>query len=216
MAESSCEAENGNHFLRLKSTEAGKTILLYRSIDLPANVRALELKWRQRVSDLKVGKEAWHDARIILNFKSADGKQLSSPSAPYSRGDTKGWEDRTETFLVPQGAVRLEFMPALFQVEQGTFDLDDITLKAVDPAPLLAAARAREAEDKRNTVAVEGAWTRRVDQARSGGREVHAEKNALTVREFQMRNNALLRCEISQSLLLDRLQPNQEGKYDAA
>ena len=139
----SWEQEAGNHFLRLTATEPGQTIMLYRQIDLPADTKALELTWRQRVSNLKPGKEAWFDARIMLEFKDAAGQKLKgNPPAPYTRGNTDGWVARSARFLVPETAVSLEFMPALFQVERGTFDLDDIVLIPTDTAALTAAATA--------------------------------------------------------------------------
>jgi len=135
--------EDGNHFLRMSATEPDKMILVYRSLDLPEGTNALELSWRQRVSHLKPGKEPWHDARILLEFKDANGKKLPHPPpAPYSRRNTDGWVERSCRFLVPQEALTLEFMPALFQVGQGTFDLDDVILKPTDPAPIEAALRA--------------------------------------------------------------------------
>jgi hypothetical protein len=152
----SWEAENGNHFLRLAAKVPGKTILLYRPIDLATGVAALELSWRQRITDLKPGKEPYFDARIMLEFKDAAGKKLShKPSPPYSRSNTTGWVERRVQFLVPQEALTLEFMPALFQVQRGTFDLDDIVLKPTAPAPLLAAAAAAAEAKRLATVAPE-------------------------------------------------------------
>src|SRR5437763_6547575 len=108
--------------------------MLYRLIELPAGTKALELSWRQRVTDLKPGKEPWFDARIMLEFKDASGKKLKEkPSPPYTRNNTDGWVEKHTQFLVPEGAVALEFMPSLFQVVRGTLDLDDIAVKAVDP-----------------------------------------------------------------------------------
>lgn len=139
----SWESEDGNHFLRLKSTTPGQTLLLYREVDLPAGVEALELAWRQRISDLKPGKEPYFDARIMLEFKDEVGKKMAGkPSPPYTRSNTQGWVERRSQFLVPPGALSLEFMPALLQVERGTLDLDDITLKPIAAAPLVAAAQA--------------------------------------------------------------------------
>lgn len=138
------EEENGNHFLRLSSSEPGQTILLQRVLNLP-EAEAVELTWRQRVSDLKVGKEPWFDARILMDFKDAAGKKLPGASPAATRNNTQGWVERKVAFLVPEGAVTLELMPALFQVQKGTFDLDDLSLKPVDPAPLIAAQKANEA-----------------------------------------------------------------------
>lgn len=151
----SWETEAGNHFLRLRASSPGETILLFREVPLAA-AKALELSWRQRVSDLKVGKENYFDARIMMDFKDASGKKVAgAPSPPNTRKDTDGWVTRTVQFLVPEGAASLVLMPTLFQVNAGTFDLDDIVLKPVEPAALLAKREAQEAERKAAEVPVE-------------------------------------------------------------
>ncbi|MET0263935.1 MAG: glycoside hydrolase family 5 protein [Rariglobus sp.] len=139
--------EDGNRFLRLTSTEPGKTVMTFRSITLPAGVKALELTLRWRITNLKPGAMGWHDARIMMDIKDASGKKLSpSPGALYSRNNTKdgAWLERTTSFLVPEGAVTLDLMPSLFEVKAGTFDLDDIVLKPTDPSIILAKQKARE------------------------------------------------------------------------
>jgi endoglucanase len=91
---------------------------------------------------LKKGKLPWFDARIIVQFKDAAGKDLTSkPSPSYTQKDTAGWVDRTFQFLVPEGAATVVLMPTLFQVEAGTFDLDNFSLKPTDPAALLEAKK---------------------------------------------------------------------------
>ena len=148
--------EGENHFLRLTTETPGQTILLYRTVDLPNDVEALELTWRQRITDLKPGKEPYFDARIMMEFKDAAGKKLSQkPSPPYTRSNTSGWVQRRVQFLVPAEALTLEFMPALFQVERGTFDLDDIILKPIEAAPLIAAAKAAAESERLATVTPE-------------------------------------------------------------
>ena len=135
----SWETEKENHFLRLTSTTPGSMIMLYREIAIPAGTTALDLTWRQRVTNLKVGAQAWFDARIMMDFKDANNAKVSpGPSAPYTRKDTTGWQEKSMRLNVPGGAVVLKFMPALFQVESGTFDLDDIVIK-VAPAVVPAA-----------------------------------------------------------------------------
>ena len=54
------------------------------------------------------------------------------------------------SFLVPEGAQTLDFMPTLFNVESGTFDLDDVVMKATDPVPLKGAADARLPRTRRS------------------------------------------------------------------
>jgi hypothetical protein len=81
-----------------------------------------------------------------MNFKDVAGKMLrSSPGSPYTRSSTKDWVEKSVKFLVPDGALGLEFMPSLFQVERGTLDLDDVVLKPTDAEALIAEA-ARKAE----------------------------------------------------------------------
>jgi len=142
----SWEMEGDNRYLRLTSTEPGKLVLLYRDIDIPAGIKALQLSWKQRVSNLKVGKQAWFDARILMEFKDAAGNKMKgNPAASATRKNTEGWVEKTQSFLVPEGAVTIAFMPTLFQVESGIFDLDDISLKATDEGELkVAAAKAAE------------------------------------------------------------------------
>jgi hypothetical protein len=154
----SWESEGGNHFVRLKSTEPGKTTMLHRVIEIPAGVKALELSWRWRITDLKPGKEGWFDARFMMEWKDAAGKNLSGkPSPPYTRNNTQGWVEKKTAFLVPEGAVALEFMPSLFQVQKGTLDIDDLVLKPVDPEVLIAAKAKADTERKASEVPVETA-----------------------------------------------------------
>ncbi|MEZ0275575.1 MAG: glycoside hydrolase family 5 protein, partial [Roseimicrobium sp.] len=147
--------EDGTRFIRLTSTKPGETVMLMRAIDLPADVKALEFTWKQRITGLKPGKEAWFDARFMMDFKDGSGKKLKGAPAPNSRNDTKGWTQRTAKFLVPEDAVSLDIMPALFQVKQGTLDLDDIVLRPTDPEPLLAAAKKAEEEARLAQVELE-------------------------------------------------------------
>ncbi|MES2307674.1 MAG: cellulase family glycosylhydrolase [Verrucomicrobiota bacterium] len=131
------KVEEGNHFLRMRSSESDKMVAIYRSFNIPSGIKAMELSWRERVTGLKIGKMPWFDARIIVEFRDEDGiKMNQKPSAPYTTKDTKGWEKRSFKFLIPEDALSLSLMPALFQVSEGTFDIDDITLTATDPAPL--------------------------------------------------------------------------------
>jgi hypothetical protein len=135
--------EEGNRFLRLSSTKPGETVLLFHPVRIPAEVKAVALHWRQRITDLKPGKQPWFDARVMIEARNGDGEKLSSPvAAPYARKSTEGWVERSVQFLLPEGTVTLELMPALLQVEAGTFDLDDVRLESTDPGPLAAEAKA--------------------------------------------------------------------------
>jgi endoglucanase len=136
------EQENGNHFLRLTSTTPGEMDMLYQPFNLPPGCKALELSWRERVTGLKVGAKPWLDARVLVQFRDAANKEIKGGPGPSATGrDTNGWEARKMQFLVPDGASSVVFMPALFQATAGTFDLDDVQLKAIDAQPIITAAQ---------------------------------------------------------------------------
>lgn len=137
--------EAGNRFLRLRADPAND-LTVYRLVDLTPDRRALKLSFKVRVNDLRRGEANWHDGRIILDFRNADGAKLKGAPHPSFKGSTDGWEARSVEFLVPEGAVKLEVMPALFRAKSGSYDLDDLKLTAVAPAPLIARREAAAAK----------------------------------------------------------------------
>lgn len=132
----SWEAEEAGHFMRLQATAPGQMVMLYRLVQIPAGVKALEVSARVRVSGLKLGAQTWFDARIVADFKDAAGAKVKGAKPLVFRKDTDGWVERKAAFLVPEGAVSIELMPALFNTEAGTLDLDNLKVVAVDPATL--------------------------------------------------------------------------------
>lgn len=128
--------EGENRFLTLKTTTPGEMVMLYHEFKIPTGAKKLQLSWKQRVTGLKKGAQPWFDARILLEFANAERAKLpGKPKAPNSGKDTGGWEEKSITIDVPEGAVFLQFMPCLFQAEAGTFDLDDVVLKVTDVEP---------------------------------------------------------------------------------
>lgn len=122
---STWETEGDARFIRLHSSKPGATVLMYRSLILPSPPPpALEIRLRVRHTDIKRGKNAWFDGRIMGHFKNADGKVVKpEPSSPSFNGTSKGWVDKTYLVKVPASARTLELMPCLFQAESGTLDL---------------------------------------------------------------------------------------------
>lgn len=150
------DESDGNRFIRLTSLTPGKTVLLFRDCPVPEGAAALEMTWKQRITGFKKGPKPWFDARIMLEFKGADGKTLpSKPSPPYSQKDTDGWVEKRAEFLVPAEAVSLVVMPALFEVKSGSFDLDNIVLKPTDANVLLAKQKEREILAEKSRVPLE-------------------------------------------------------------
>ena len=143
----SWETEGDHRFMRIKSPQAGKMFIIYRVIDIPKDVKAMELTYRGRVTDLKTGRKNWHDARVIINFLDASGKKLGNALASSINKDTKGWVEKKVDFLVPEESGKVVLMPSLFHVKSGTFDIDDIKLTPVDPEPIIQ--RQKEAAEKK-------------------------------------------------------------------
>jgi endoglucanase len=128
--------EDGNRFLRLESAEPNTMQSLHLEVPVPPGVLALELSFRARVTHLKKGLKPWNDARIIIDFKDAFGNRVGNASPSYFGSNTNGWKPVSNRFLVPKEVATLVIMPALFEVQSGTFDLDDIALRPIDHVAL--------------------------------------------------------------------------------
>lgn len=123
------EEEDGNRFIRISSMDPGKMVMMYHEVMIPKGIKEIEIAWKQRITDLKKGAQPWFDARLMLEFTDSDRKaQLGKPKAPNFGKDTKGWKEEKLKVEVPEGASILKFMPTLFQVESGKYDLDDIVI----------------------------------------------------------------------------------------
>jgi hypothetical protein len=130
----SWEQEAGNHFIRIASTTPGEMLMLYREITIPEGVTELTLTWKQRISNLKLGEQKWFDARIMMEWMDGSrGKISEKPTIPSRNKNTEGWEEKSISIFVPDGARILKFMPTLFRVEAGTFDIDDVQLTPKNP-----------------------------------------------------------------------------------
>lgn len=127
------EADGANHFLRLQSPEPNVQVQAYRKVNLPKGVTKLKLSFRVQYEDIKAGAQNWHTGRLVMHFLDANGKPLKPEPSPFAfKGSSNGWTEKTAELTVPEGAVTLEFMPALFQVEHGTLDIDDIVIVPAD------------------------------------------------------------------------------------
>lgn len=144
-------SEGDNFFLRLQYRQPDQFLSAHRSIPVAPDHEAYAFSFRARYTDIQPGKQQWHDGRIILDFKDADGKRLASPSPPYFKKSSKGWIEKTLEFIVPPGAATFEITPVLFHVRSGTLDLDDLRLVPVPAAPIIARQQAAAAERAADT-----------------------------------------------------------------
>ena len=135
------EKEGDVRFLRLKSAKPGQSILLYRRVDLPSPAPAgLEIRLRVRYADIKPGKQAWNDGRVIAHFKSQSGRTLKpEPTAPNFRGSSSGWIERTYFAKTPVSAAYFEIMPGLLEAGGGTLDVTECQVFAASEEQLAAA-----------------------------------------------------------------------------
>ena len=140
-------AQNGP-YAKLVSKEPGKLVNAYKEYDVPADVEALKMTWKWEVKNLKTGEKPWFDARVLFKFKDANGKEVQNPGPVYVQKDTKGWQDRETSFLVPKEAVTLVVMPCLFQVKAGEMEMTDVRCVASSAEPLKKAAAERERQAK--------------------------------------------------------------------
>ncbi|WP_269537125.1 glycoside hydrolase family 5 protein [Cerasicoccus fimbriatus] len=128
--------EDGNRFLRLKSIVPGKMVMAYKEIAIEPGVEAIRFTWNERVDGLVKGEKSWFDARIMMEFMDADRGKLSiKPPNPRNSKDTGGWVENSLEFNVPAGAHVIKFMPALFNVKAGTYDIDNISFQQIPKIP---------------------------------------------------------------------------------
>ncbi len=133
--------KDGRLYAKLAIREPGKLVNAYKEYDIPAGADALKMTWSWDVRNLKTGDKPWFDARVLFKFKDASGKEMKdSPGPVYTQRNTKGWQARETSFLVPKEAVTLVVMPCLFMAKSGEMDMKDVKLVATDAAPLHARA----------------------------------------------------------------------------
>jgi endoglucanase len=142
----SWQQERSNSFFRLEQQKPGSMLMVYKVFDIPKGTEALRFSVKGRTKDIVKGSKSWFDARIITNFKDKNGDKIGSSPA-ISFGNKEGWQAKSVDFLVPEGATKIEIMPALFQVKSGVIDYDDFVLEPIDAKPILEKKK-KEAEDR--------------------------------------------------------------------
>jgi hypothetical protein len=132
------ETEDGNHFLRFTQKTPGEMIMLYTNVTFPKEAKQVKLAYRIRYANVTPGEQSWFDARFLMKFMDApwNGKEIKpGPKVPNFKGDSNGWQEKSQVIGISEGAKALAFMPCLFKVESGTMDLDDISFTVVDGQP---------------------------------------------------------------------------------
>jgi len=144
------ETENGRHFLRLVSQKPGQMLMAYREMPIPPDVKGLEIAIRYRTAGVQSGAKPWFDSRAIFHFLDASRKPV--PPDPKAMGlSTKAadWTVASQRVAVPEGAVTLQMMPALFMAAAGTLDLSEIRVTELSSADVAALKTAAAAATKK-------------------------------------------------------------------
>ena len=162
----SWEKEGNNHFLHLQSAQPGATTGCQRVVPLEPGWGVLRLSCRVRFRDIVMGPEGWHDGRIAMTFQDAHGQGVGDwPNVLHWTGTSPEWKQESRDYVIPEGAASLTLELALFSVQSGQIDFDDVRLAAIRPrpqledAPMPAAASAVPWESAtRSILSLNGFW----------------------------------------------------------
>jgi hypothetical protein len=126
--------EANNRYMEISTDAAGWTCI-HTNLLLRPEWESLRARARMKVSNLKLGKDAWNTSRITFVFKDeagekTGGKDTNWPPALELKADTD-WTDVPEVALkVPPGSHHLEIVAGL-QHSTGIFAFDNLVLEAV-------------------------------------------------------------------------------------
>ncbi|MGA3268024.1 MAG: sugar-binding domain-containing protein, partial [Verrucomicrobiota bacterium] len=117
--------ENGQSWLRIENHDAGRQLdSVHAYVKLTPQIDSLTISARMKATNLKVGTEGWHDARLAMSFEGASGNYPMQ--IPELNADSD-WVTKTVELKVPSGATRLNLQPAMFRCT-GVFEIADITV----------------------------------------------------------------------------------------
>jgi hypothetical protein len=123
------EEEDGNHFLRIQSPEPNTQVQAHRKVAIPAGTQKVKVSFRTRYENIVPGEANWHVGSLVMHFRDSSGAIVKPDPKPFPfKGKSNGWIEKDVELDVPEGAVELEFLLALFRVQQGTIDFDDIVV----------------------------------------------------------------------------------------
>ena len=136
-------AQNGaERWLKFENAGTDKAVALTRSVALPPNSKLAVVSAKMKATNLKLGKEGWHEARIALRFEDDKGEMKGGyPSMPNLRADSD-WIVREVVLEVPAGATRIVLQPGLW-LASGTLEMDDLEVRAYPSASDYWKKRAR-------------------------------------------------------------------------
>lgn len=162
-------SEKGKSGLRIENHDAKRQLdYVHAYLKLTPEIESLTISVRLRGTDLKPGKEGWHDARIAMSFEGASAAY--PPRVPELRADSD-WVTQTIELKVPKGAARLNIQPAMFYCT-GIFEIADLAITpqlarstqladaALPPGTSLDWDKTKvvKINEKRSQISLDGIW----------------------------------------------------------
>jgi beta-galactosidase len=118
-------SENGKSWLRIENRDAGRQLdYVHAFVKVTPQIASLTVSVRLKTTNLKVGTEGWHDARVALMF---EGGSFGYPAQVPELAADSDWVTKSVELKVPAGATRLNIQPALFRCT-GVFEIADLTV----------------------------------------------------------------------------------------
>jgi beta-galactosidase len=125
-------SENGRHWLRIENRDAGRQLdYVHSYVKVTPQIASLTVSVRMKATNLKIGKEGWHTARVALMF---EGGPFGFPAVVPELRAESDWVTKSVELKVPAGATRLNIQPALFYCT-GLFEIADLTVTPHMVAP---------------------------------------------------------------------------------
>ncbi len=129
-------SEDGKRWLRIENRDPGRQLdYVHAYVKVTPQIASLTVSVRMRATNLKVGKEGWHTARVALMFEG--GSFGFPPVVPELRADSD-WVAESVELKVPAGAKRLNIQPAMFHCT-GVLEIADLSVTPRLAAPTLLA-----------------------------------------------------------------------------
>jgi beta-galactosidase len=117
--------EGGKSWLRLENHDAGRQLdYVHAYVRVAPEMESLTISARLKATNLKVGTEGWHDARVAMSF---EGGSFGYPAQVPELAADSDWVTKSVELKVPKGATRLNLQPALFRCT-GVFEIADLTV----------------------------------------------------------------------------------------
>jgi hypothetical protein len=170
----------GKHWLRIENQDGGRQLdYVHAYVNVTPRTASLTVSARLEATNLKIGKQGWHTARIAISF---EGGSFCYPAAvPELRADCD-WVTKSVELNVPKRATRLNIQPAMFYCT-GVSEIADLTVTprlvantqpgdaVLPPGTALDwdKAAVESVNAKRERIALDGIW--RFTPAAEGGAE---------------------------------------------